>query len=154
MTGRVALGWLSLVALGAAALSSACNESGCDTSPESNPPADFRGGELVTTKSGAQLYRTSTADGAHLNFSAGAQFRVHHQLGGVPQTVQIWVSFSADGTKDGNEAIPSGNMAEIICVNEEYIHVRNDSCGEYWLRVVASDPAPPMTPGSLDSTCP
>ncbi|MCC6648768.1 MAG: hypothetical protein IT374_24785 [Polyangiaceae bacterium] len=148
---------LALVSAATAATSlfgaAACNEMGCDTSPDSNPPADFRGGEVVTT-SGGPVYRTSTAEGEHLNFAAGAQFRVHHQLGGVPQTVQLWVSFSAHGTTDGNEAQPAGNMAEVLCVNEDFILLRNDSCGEYWLRVVASDPVAPMSTGAVDSACP
>ncbi len=154
MIARRALAYgVAALALLAASGVTGCNEMGCDSSPEANPPADFQGGEVLTTK-GGPVYRSSAADGEHLNFTAGAQFRVHHQLGGVPQSVQVWVSFSANGTKDGNEALPAGNMAEVLCVNEDFILIRNDSCGEYWLRIVASDPVAPMTAGSLDSTCP
>jgi hypothetical protein len=119
-----------------------CEASTCDVSPESNPPADFRGGRLVTTGDGAQVYETSEPDGAHLNFSAGTQYRIFHQLGARPMLVQPWVSFSATGVKGGNEAPPAGNMLEILDVNDQFIHVRNDSCGDYWLRIVAALPEP------------
>ena len=137
---------------GASLLASGCDANGCDTAPESHPPTDFRGGSRVESKGGA-VYETSAQDGAHLNFNGGAQFRIYHQLGGRPVLVQPWVSFSATGTKRGNEAVPSGNMAEVLCVNEEFILIRNNGCADYWLRVVASNPAPPVSPTALDSSC-
>ena len=73
--------------------------------------------------------------------------RVHHQLGARPGTVQLWVSFSQDGSKSGNEAPPAGNMTEVHCVDEESILVTNNSCADYWLRVVASDPVEASEPG-------
>jgi hypothetical protein len=127
---------LAALLLGAAG----CEASTCDVSTESNPPADFRGGALVPTADGAKVYETSAADGQHLNFSAGTQYRIFHQLGARPLLVQPWVSFSPTGVKGGNEAPPAGNMIEILDVNDEFIHVRNDSCGDYWLRVVAAHP--------------
>jgi uncharacterized membrane protein YgcG len=114
-----------------------CTTSNCDTSPESNPAADFRGGILHANE---KVYETSLPDGAHLNFSAGARYRVYHQLGGRPALVQLWVSFSPTGVKGGNEAIPAGNMAEIVEANAEYVEIRNDSCGDYWLRAVLAAP--------------
>lgn len=143
---------LGLAALAAVCVS-ACDATGCDTNPDANPASDFRGGKRYDL-AGGPVYETSPADGGHLNFSAGSQFRVYHQLGGRPITVQLWVSFSSSGTKDGNEAVPAGNMAEVLCINEEFILVRNNSCGEYWLRVVARDPAPPQSTSGLDNACP
>jgi hypothetical protein len=123
-----------------AAVSAGCEASTCDVSPESNPPADYRGGGLVETQDGAKIYETSAADGQHLNFSAGTQYRIYHQLGTRPLLVQPWVSFSSTGVKGGNEAPPAGNMTEILDINDEFILIRNDSCGDYWLRLVAAHP--------------
>ena len=40
-------------------------------------------------------------------------------------------------------SLAAGNSALILLKNEEYILVKNDSCAEYWLLVVASgDPRP------------
>jgi hypothetical protein len=116
-----------------------CNPTVCDTDPASNPPADYRGG----TKHGegeSAAYETSGPDEAHLNYSAGAQYRIYHQLGGRPMSVELWVSFSATGIDGGNEAPPAGNMTEVNAVNDEYIQVRNNTCADYYLRVVASRP--------------
>lgn len=123
-----------------ALLAAGCEQSGCDTSLDGNPPVDFRGGKLLTDAAGAKVYVTSLADGEHLNFAGGARYRIYHQLGGTPTLVQPWVSFSPTGTKGGNEAVPSGNMAEIIEINDQYVQVRNNTCGDYWLRLVASSP--------------
>jgi hypothetical protein len=119
------------------AISAGCASQNCDTSPENNPPAEFRGGILYEDD---QVYETSTPSGLHLNFGAGARYRIYHGLSGRPAVVQIWVSFSSTGVAGGNEAIPAGNMAEVVAVTDEYVEVRNDSCGEYWLRVVTADP--------------
>ncbi len=114
-----------------------CTTSNCDTSPEANPAADFRGGILHAEE---KVYETSLPDGLHLNFGSGSRYRIHHRLGGRPAIIQIWVSFSSGGVSGGNEAMPAGNMAEILEANDEYVEVRNDSCGDYWLRVVLAAP--------------
>lgn len=130
-----ALAWLVALPWGAAG----CEGSPCDTDPDKNPPVAFRGGRLDAEQ---RVYETSSASGQHLNFSSGAQFKIYHQLGGCPRLVQPWVSFSSTGTRDGNEALPSGNMLEVIEVTDEYVWVRNDGCADFWLRLVAAAPGP------------
>jgi hypothetical protein len=130
-----ALGLCLVSTLGATSMG--CASQNCDTSPENNPPAEFRGGILYEDD---QVYETSTPSGLHLNFGAGARYRIYHGLSGRPAVVQIWVSFSSTGVTGGNEAMPAGNMAEVVGMTDEYVEVRNDSCGEYWLRVVMADP--------------
>lgn len=137
---------------GAAVLTATgCETSQCNVDPLANPAADFRGGilepilkrdqdtgEMVPT--GEQIYSTSSPGGDHLNFNAGAQYRIFHQLGACPMRIDAWVSFSRTGVDDGNEARPAGNMFEVIDVDDTSFTVRNDTCGDYWLRVIASDP--------------
>ncbi len=136
--------WADLALTGALALAislvGGCDATSCDTAPESNPPSDFKDGQLVTSSDGTVVFQTSAPDGQHLNFSAGTQYRVYHRLEGRPLLVQPWVSFSSTGTKGGNEAVPAGNMTEILDVNDQFIQIRNNSCGDYWLRLVATHP--------------
>ncbi|HEU4533241.1 MAG TPA: hypothetical protein VFS00_03955, partial [Polyangiaceae bacterium] len=94
------------------------------------------------------LYETSAPDGEHLEFNGGARYCLFHGLGRRPFRVEPWVSFSRTGTSSGNEAKPAGNMLEVLHVDDCVIIVRNDSCGEYFLRVSASDPV------SLDPAAP
>ena len=117
-----------------------CENAACDTSTDSNPPVDFRGGSNYVSAAGDRGYESATPDGSYLNFSAGARYCVHHRLGGRPLTVEVFVSFSPTGTNGGDEAPPAGNMAEILEVNDRYIQVRNNSCANYWMRVVAAFP--------------
>ncbi len=135
---RLSVAALSLLAA-LSSLASACQDAGCDTSPDANPPADFAAGTTYSTPSG-KVYETSAPNGEHIHFTGGAQVRVHHGLGGRPVSIQLWVSFAETGTGAGNEAMPAGNMAEILCVTSDFILVRNNGCGDYWLRVVAKDP--------------
>ncbi|RYE93754.1 MAG: hypothetical protein EOO75_03670 [Myxococcales bacterium] len=121
-----------------------CETSQCNVSVEANPAADFRGG-LVLYRPGDEdkqdpIYVSSSPGGDHLNFNAGAQYRIFHGLGACPMHIEGWVSFSRTGVDGGNEARPAGNMFEVVDVNDESFTVRNDTCGDYWLRVVASDP--------------
>ena len=85
-------------------------------------------------------FETSAPDGEHLDFHGGARVCIYHGLGGRPFRVDPWVSFSVSGTLNGNEAKPAGNMLEVSHVDACVIIVRNDSCGDYFLRVTASEP--------------
>jgi hypothetical protein len=140
---------------GAAVLTATgCETSQCNVDPLANPAADFRGGIIVrpvkpdassptgVSTTGEEIYMTSAPNGDHLNFNAGAQYRIFHKLSGCPTRIEGWVSFSRTGVDDGNEARPAGNMFEVIDVDDTSFTVRNDTCGDYWLRVIASDPVP------------
>ena len=154
LAGVVFAAFVSLGGLGGLG---GCEASPCNPDPNAFPPADFRGGAVHTRPSGELVYESSPADGEHLNFSSGAQFRIHHGLGGRPMLVQPWVSFSSGGVDGGNEAVPAGNMVEIIEVTSDYVLVRNDSCADYWLRVIIGFPdrndtvAPPPRRTSPDA---
>lgn len=129
-----------------------CNSTGCDTAPESNLPSDYKGGKVLID---GGPYLTSEPDERHINFGSGAQVRVYHGLGGRPQTIELWVSHSPTGLQGGNEVVPAGDMAQIICVNDAFIQVRNNTCDELFLRVEARDPEPPRNAtGDLDNSCP
>ncbi len=154
-SARAAAGQSALAALGLAAAAwgaGACSASDCRVSYESNPLVPFRGGSrygadgvlidpLATPAPGAPAYyETAPPDGEHLDFNGGARYCIFHNLGRRPFRVEPWVSFSKTGTYGGNEAKPAGNMLEVLHVDACVLIVRNDSCGEYYLRVTVSDP--------------
>ena len=101
------------------------------------------------------MYASSAISERHINFGAGAQIRVHHGLGGRPRLLELWVAHSPTGTHDGNEVVPAGDMAQVLCVNDVYVLVRNNTCDATYLRVVAASAEPPRGDGGgLDDSCP
>ncbi|MCU0682514.1 MAG: hypothetical protein MUF34_09700 [Polyangiaceae bacterium] len=162
---------LAAVGLFGASASGACSASDCRVGYESNPLVPFRGGlryaadgapadEMAGGTRPPVYYETSTPAGEHLDFNGGARYCIYHGLGYRPFRVEPWVSFSSTGTTNGNEAKPAGNMLEVLHVDACVIIVRNDSCGEYYLRVAASDPilselgaAPAACDGAAGDPC-
>jgi hypothetical protein len=151
--GLLALGGLGL----AGAVGGGCSASDCSVGYQGNPVVTFRGGVtyaaggLPSGEGRAPLYYESSApDAEHIDFHGGARVCIYHGLGGRPLRVEPWVSFSSTGTLNGNEAKPAGNMLEVLHVDECVIIVRNDSCGDYFLRVTASDPLAPAAGAPVD----
>jgi hypothetical protein len=148
-----------LPALVGAWAAGACSASDCRVGPDSNPVVAFRGGVTYAADGApagegrpAMYYETSTPDGEHIDFNGGSRFCIYHNLGRRPFHVEPWVSFKPTGVNGGNEAKPAGNMLEVLHVDECVIIVRNDSCGDYYLRVLASDPVT-LDPAAAPAAC-
>ena len=85
-----------------------------------------------------------------LHFPQGRIYRIEHGLGTSPVTVDIFLSFceqplsegcGTDSTQPSNVAPTAGNQALIEVWDEEVLEIRNDTCAEFYLRVVAlADP--------------
>jgi hypothetical protein len=112
----------------------------CDTSDEENAPAIHEGGTAVNG-----YYYSSSAHGPLLDFAGGKRYDIYHHLGFEPIQVQLYWSFAVTGvasevqTRDASTLTPAaGNSALIQLKNERFIRVKNDSCADYWLLVVAS----------------
>jgi hypothetical protein len=112
----------------------------CDTAEEINAPTWYEGGTAVNG-----VYSSSSAHGNLLPFPGGKRYDVVHHLGFEPIQVQLYWSFAAGGigtesqSPDKSTLSPAaGNSALIQLKNDQYIRVKNDSCAEYWLLVVAS----------------
>ena len=89
------------------------------------------------------VYETSGWDGPFLHFPPGRKYVLVHGLGSAPADVQIYLAFSSKGLDPdaGTNLAPSaGNQAVIESVTASEIQVRNDSCSDFYLRVVASTP--------------
>ena len=142
-----------VVVLTSAVGSFGCSPS-CDTSDEANPEVAYDGGTAVNG-----FYFSTSSHGGLLHFPGGRRFDLYHHLGFEPIQVQMYWSLKEGGigsdmqTPDKSTLSPAaGNSALIQLKNDRYIRVKNDSCVEYWLLVLASgDPRVPDGGGALDA---
>lgn len=122
--------------------------SGCGNDCETDDPEDpvtFDGGNHI----GTTTYETSSWEGPFLHFPPGRRLIVRHGLGAPPE-VKSYLSFSEKGLNDANNVAESaGNQLVIEVVNADVVQVRNDSCAEFYVRLVAT-----ITPdaGVLDAS--
>lgn len=136
---RLALPTAACLALGSAACS----------------PCQIRGQEVERYEGGRVLqsgtiYETGAPDEPLLPFHGGKTYDLVHGLGVTPTSVQGYVSFAEQLTEDGdpldldrpnNIAETAGNQLVIERWDDEIVRVRNDTCGEFYLRVVlVADP--------------
>ncbi|MCC6904167.1 MAG: hypothetical protein IT377_34685 [Polyangiaceae bacterium] len=120
-----------LAGLLATSVAPACSAP-CETAD--SDPVRFEGGAL--TADGA-TYSTSPWDGPYLHFPAGRRFQIEHQLGVTPPVVLTYVAFDEHPFAGSNASESAGNQTVIERVDDEIVQVRNDTCSEFWLRVVA-----------------
>ena len=108
----------------------------CDCGRESgDPPVTYAGGvtELNHYESSG-LYET------WLHFPAGRRYRLLHDLPAAPDLVLVYLAFREDPLREdepGNITASSGNAALVEAVREDHVQIRNDTCSEYYVRVVA-----------------
>ena len=115
---------LALVSGGAC--SPPCNTAESD-------PVRHSGGSV----SDGTTYATSPWEGPYLHFPPGRRFQLEHHLGVAPPVVLTYLAFDERPLPGGNTSESAGNQAVIELVDDEIIQVRNDTCAEFWLRVVA-----------------
>jgi hypothetical protein len=130
-------GALLAVALGAASLSA------CDCGRESGDPVLYAGG---TRNAARTRYASSELHGIWLHFPAGRRYRLYHGLGAVPDDVFVYLAFREDPLRlgeTGNISPAVGNVALVEAVEREYVQVRNDTCSEFYVRVVVEVASPP-----------
>jgi hypothetical protein len=115
----------------------------CDRREDSGPRR-YEGGTTAN-----DVYQSSPWNGPYLDFPAGRSYLLMHGLGGTPITVVSYLSFDAhpipaDGEerqdRNSNTAPCAGNQCILEGVTSEHIEIRNDTCSDGYLRVVASDP--------------
>jgi hypothetical protein len=113
----------------------ACTGDLCGRNSD-DPPTEFSDG---LTSNSATLYMTSEADAPYLDFPSGMRYRLLHELLNTPSLIVPYVSFSATPLSDGSGfTISPGNQTVINAVTDDYIEVENDTCTDFFLRVVAS----------------
>lgn len=114
--------------------------AGCGSNCETDDPTDpviYKGGAL---DSSGTVYESSGWSGPFLHFPPGRRYVIWHRLGRTPASYQTYLSFSERGLADGanNAAESAGNQAVVELVDPQVIQLRNDSCAELYLRVVAT----------------
>ncbi|GEM_PF-673247 len=134
--------------------------SGGTTSQLGCSPCDVGGKTAIEYTGGVSnaastIYQSSTVDGEYLHFPQGRRYKLMHGLGSTPVSIDIFLSFkdrldpSTDDASDPisytepNSLAPTaGNQAVIEAWNDEFIQIRNDTCANFHVRLVAlADPA-------------
>lgn len=110
-------------------------------------------GELVPYSEGQTnaertYYQSGPIQGPYLHFPSGRIFELEHDLLEAPTDVVSWLSFDEDALLGNNNvAEAAGNQVVIECVSgpepgedgserKGIIRVRNDTCSDFYLRVV------------------
>ena len=126
------LAWLSCLALLFAA-------SGCGScKTRGQEPIEYR--DADPTDDGL-YYETSAAFGEYLHFPPGRTYDLIHGLVTAPYEVTSFIAFNreikqgGDGNT-GNYAESAGNQVVVECQDTERVRVRNDTCAEFYLRVI------------------
>ena len=117
------------LAVGGAGL--ACHGCGaaCSTSNDDNPPTRYVGGTAT-----GDLYESSPLTSGWLPFPGGKQYQLDHHLGFTPAVVAVDIAFDANGTSPAHCA---GNSCLTPCRDDEMVWIQNDTCADFWVRVVA-----------------
>lgn len=140
----------------------------CDRSLANNPAVLYKDG-----KTADGWYQTSDWYGENLStkdgggqpgwllWKGGQHYTLQHDLRCVPTTITGYLSFSeqglggdeaglrsaADAAPASNASIASGDDFAIVEVTKDVIVVANQTCSEYFLRVVAGGCTPPPDAG-------
>jgi hypothetical protein len=122
---------LFLLVIGAAL--PACLDNQCDQIDDS--PTRYTGGHTNPSRT---VYQTSAEGETYLRFPAARNFHLVHGLRDVPVAYDVWVSFNQDGQPESKAA---GDQAWVY-VTDEYVGIRNKTCADVFLRVVAWTEAP------------
>ena len=93
----------------------------------------------------AYTYESSGLYETWLHFPAGRRYQLLHALPAPPSQVLVYLAFVEHPLHEdepGNISASSGNAALVEAMREDFIQVRNDTCSEYFVRVVAEANAP------------
>lgn len=137
---------LTFAALAGSASPALTGCSGCDTSGQS--PVRYEDGQVSAD---GRIYETTPIDAELLHFPPGRIYDLVHGLGEAPLSVHGYVSLGSRLTPDGDPYDPerpnnvtetAGNQLVIERWDDQIVRVRNDTCAEWWVRVVAIGSAP------------
>lgn len=109
---------------------------GCDKEDkdEATPYTDGR------VNADRTIYETNDWNEAFVKFPAGRRLSIEHGLGIEPE-IFTWLAFDELPFEVKRSAAESaGNMVIILKNEDGMIVVRNDTCQDFWLRLVAISP--------------
>jgi hypothetical protein len=151
----------------ASLLTSACLDGDCER--HAGDPLEYRGGN---TLGDGQYYETGSLEEPFLHFPAGREYQLVHALGQAPTEFHAYLAFAecplsksernpggaprcqqVDTESGGSGfAESAGNQALFEVRDDRVLSVRNDTCAEFYLRVVAR--TPPAEPAAVDASAP
>lgn len=141
--------------------STACATHACDGSLVDENQLDPSGRYLVGKMIDDDTWESNGLDEPWLEFPAQRAYIFHTPLlvGRVPLEMLAYVS-TVDNPNAGpdNYALASGNLAEFLNNHGDYFLVKNDTCGQYFVRVVvrvahaSADAGAPILDGASDSS--
>jgi hypothetical protein len=144
----VAFGALWAAIAGAALFAPGCYGRNCEGGFETFGADAGQKGQMLDENK----WQSGPQDGTWLWFPRQRYYIFNiPELGGrTPSIVIPYISASPQPakTKDGNMTIGSGNVAELFQVAPNRVDVKNDTCSDYYLRLVVEAPAfsPEQTP--------
>jgi hypothetical protein len=118
-------GLLAVALSGAAGCGAA---AACDTSDGANPVVTYAGGDTQGT-----VYESSPW-GSYLDYPGGSRYEFVHHLGRVPTDVLVYLAF---GETSASASLCAGNSCVITRTDDVAVGVKNDTCSEFWVRIVA-----------------
>jgi hypothetical protein len=103
----------------------------------SGPERSFSGGNSSQI-GGVRVYETSPVTGPFLPFEGAADYHIRHGLGMKPNQIQIYLAFNEFPEDNGNGGSSgwAGNQGIILTADACEVRIRNDTCSDYWVRVV------------------
>lgn len=111
-------------------------QSGCGPSCPSSERVVEAG--IRHTAGAERVYQTSGPEGPFVPFEGATLLHLRHGLGVSPYNVAIYLSFSERPLQSGGGGFSqaAGNQATIQRVNADEVAIKNDSCANYYVRVV------------------
>ncbi len=118
----------------------------CDRNPN-EPPVPYKAGQATDAGKPWGSYETSGFPGPFLAFPPGRTYRIFHDLGACPKDVIAYFAFAespvsgtSSGPDRGGATVAAGNQYTIERTTPTFVDVRNDTCSDVYVRVVASSP--------------
>jgi hypothetical protein len=124
----------------------ACTTHQCDGDFQ-----DFFGGRVVD----ANTYETNAIDEPWLDYPGQRSYLIHFPIdfGRPPLWTDTYVATDPNANAPGNQwAQTAGNLAEMGVASSTAIFVHNDTCADYYLRVVVHFPPVEATDAGAGAT--
>ncbi len=108
-------------------------------------PSEIEWTRGTTESNGALVrYESTPQTGPFAPFNGEAVVRFRHRMGVRPTEVAVYLSFNENPPqrRGAGSAQAAGNQALIVEQNDEYVAIHNNSCANYYVRIVATALAP------------
>lgn len=132
----LALALAGLLACGCDVITGGCGDELDDRDPVTHSVGTVEG----------NIYQSSSWDPSEwVDFPPGLSVRFEHGLGKEPRSWQAYVATSREG--DGSSLVlASGSEAELVAIDSEAVTIKNATCVDFFVVLVAMTSAPEEAP--------